>query len=83
MIRLESRLRQIQRGHAPRGDSPFVLRSDGCWIRSGGCWSRGPAQILGARPCRAAYLIAMISFLDWAVVGAWHDGQLRRAVSVT
>jgi hypothetical protein len=42
-----------------------------------------PAQILGARPCRSVYLIAMISFLDWAVVGAWHDGQLRRAVSVT
>jgi hypothetical protein len=41
-----------------------------------------PAQVLGARPCRSVYLIAMISFLDWAVVGAWHDGQLRRAVSV-
>jgi hypothetical protein len=39
--------------------------------------------ILGARPYRWIYLIAMISFFYCAAVAAWHDGQLRRSLSVT
>ena len=42
-----------------------------------------PQHILGARPCRCVYLIAMISFFDCAAVAAWHDGQPRRSLSVT
>lgn len=42
-----------------------------------------PRHILEARSCRWIYLIAMISFFDCAVVAAWHEGQLRRSVSVT
>jgi len=42
-----------------------------------------PQHILGARPYRRIYLIAMISFFDCAAVAAWHDGQLRRSLSVT
>jgi Family of unknown function (DUF6928) len=44
---------------------------------------RAPRDILGARPYRWIYLIAMISFFDCAAVAAWHDGQLRRSLSVT
>ena len=40
-------------------------------------------HILGAGPYRWIYLIAMISFFDCAAVAAWHDGQLRRSLSVT
>lgn len=42
-----------------------------------------PQHILGAPPYRWIYLSAMISFFDCAAVAVWHDGRLRRSLSVT